>query len=91
MMISDKGEEMPIYSLGEKKPQLPEQDLYWVAPDAHVIGNVILGRDVGIWFGSVLRGDNDVSGQGPRKNYQNPCKDSLKSCENLPVLPQGFP
>ena len=53
MMISDKGEEMPIYSLGEKKPQLPEQDLYWVAPDAHVIGNVILGRDVGIWFGSV--------------------------------------
>ena len=59
-MISYKGEEMPIYSLGEKKPQLPEQNFYWVAPDAHVIGNVILGRDVGIWFGSVLRGDNDA-------------------------------
>ena len=39
---------MPIYSLGEKKPQLPENNLYWVAPDAHVIGNVILGKDVGI-------------------------------------------
>ena len=42
MMISDKGEEMPIYSLGEKKPQLPEQDLYWVAPDALVIGYFFL-------------------------------------------------
>jgi carbonic anhydrase/acetyltransferase-like protein (isoleucine patch superfamily) len=31
----------------------------WVAPDAHVIGDVTLGLDVGIWFGSVLRGDND--------------------------------
>ena len=59
-MISYEGEEMPIYSLGENKPQLPEKDSYWVAPDAHVIGNVILGKDVGIWFGSVLRGDNDV-------------------------------
>ena len=70
MMISDKGEEMPIYSLGEKKPQLPEQDLYWVAPDAHVIGNVILGRDVGMWFGSVLRGDNDVIKIGNETNIQ---------------------
>ena len=35
---------MPIYSLGEKKPQLPDNDLYWVAPDAHVIGNVVRKR-----------------------------------------------
>ena len=34
---------MPIYSLGDKKPELPDNDLYWVAPDAHVIGNVVLG------------------------------------------------
>ena len=51
MIISYKGVQMPIYSLGEEKPQLPENDLYWVAPDAHVIGNVILGKDVGVWFG----------------------------------------
>ena len=61
---------MPIYSLGEKKPQLPENDLYWVAPDAHVIGNVILGKDVGVWFGSVLRGDNDVIKIGEETNIQ---------------------
>ena len=70
IMISYEGEEMPIYSLGEKKPQLPEQDLYWVAPDAHVIGNVILGREVGIWFGSVLRGDNDIIKIGNETNIQ---------------------
>ena len=61
---------MPIYSLGEKKPQLPENELYWVAPDAHVIGDVILGKDVGIWFGSVLRGDNDVIKIGNETNIQ---------------------
>ena len=61
---------MPIYSLGEKKPQLPENELYWVAPDAHVIGDVILGKDVGIWFGSVLRGDNDVIRIGNETNIQ---------------------
>ena len=61
---------MPIYSLGEKKPQLPDNDLYWVAPDAHVIGNVVLGKDVGIWFGSVLRGDNDVIKIGEETNIQ---------------------
>ena len=61
---------MPIYSLGENKPQLPEKDSYWVAPDAHVIGNVILGKDVGIWFGSVLRGDNDVIKIGNETNIQ---------------------
>ena len=44
---------MPVYSLGEKKPQLPEEGLYWVAPDAHIIGNVVLGKNVGVWFGSV--------------------------------------
>ena len=61
---------MPIYSLGEKKPQLPENNQYWIAPDAHVIGNVILGKDVGVWFGSVLRGDNDVIKIGEETNIQ---------------------
>jgi carbonic anhydrase/acetyltransferase-like protein (isoleucine patch superfamily) len=49
---------MPIYSLDGVEPILPEAGRYWVAPDAHVIGRVRLGTDVGIWFGSVLRGDN---------------------------------
>ena len=61
---------MPIYNLGDKKPKLPADGSYWVAPNAHVIGNVILGNDVGIWFGSVLRGDNDVIQLGNQTNIQ---------------------
>ena len=49
---------MPLYALGEDKPQTPAEGRYWIAPDAHVIGKVVLGEDVGIWFGAVLRGDN---------------------------------
>ena len=61
---------MPIFNLGKKEPQLPSEGSYWVAPDAHVIGNVILGQDVGIWFGSVLRGDNDLIKIGNETNIQ---------------------
>ena len=39
---------MPIYSLDDVSPILPEPDRFWIAPDAHVIGRVRLGRDVGI-------------------------------------------
>lgn len=50
---------MPIYALGGLTPKLPPAGLHWIAPDAHVIGDVELGENVGIWFGSVLRGDNE--------------------------------
>ncbi|CDZ27352.1 gamma carbonic anhydrase family protein [Neorhizobium galegae] len=57
---------MPLYALGEFEPKTPGPDRFWLAPDATVIGKVELGEDVGIWFGSVLRGDNEpiVVGQG---------------------------
>ncbi|MBW8299368.1 MAG: gamma carbonic anhydrase family protein [Hydrogenophaga sp.] len=61
---------MPIYSLGNLTPKLPAEDRYWVAPDAHVIGQVELGEDVGIWFGAVLRGDNEPIVIGERTNIQ---------------------
>ncbi len=50
---------MPIYALDDLVPELPDDGSVWVAPDAHVIGKVRLGRGVGIWFGAVLRGDNE--------------------------------
>lgn len=52
---------MPLYRLADRVPQTPATDRYWVAPDANVIGSVILAEDVGIWFGATLRGDNDQS------------------------------
>jgi len=51
---------MPLYALDNVKPQIPGEGEFWIAPDAHVIGKVRLGRDVGIWFGAVLRGDNEL-------------------------------
>jgi carbonic anhydrase/acetyltransferase-like protein (isoleucine patch superfamily) len=61
---------MPIYALDGTAPELPEPGQFWVAPDAHVIGRVRLGRDVGIWFGAVLRGDNELIDVGDGTNIQ---------------------
>lgn len=62
---------MTIYALGDSKPQLPPQGGYWVAPSASVIGNVILHFNASVWFGAVLRGDNDPITVGPDSNIQD--------------------
>lgn len=62
---------MPIYRLGESYPILPPEEHFWIAPTASIIGNVILGRDVGVWFGAVLRGDNEPLQIGDRTNIQD--------------------
>ena len=61
---------MPLYSLDGQAPDLPAEGLYWIAPDAHVIGKVRLGAEVGIWFGCTLRGDNEWISIGARSNVQ---------------------
>ncbi|CAN1506283.1 PaaY Carbonic anhydrases/acetyltransferases, isoleucine patch superfamily [Rhabdaerophilaceae bacterium] len=61
---------MPIYALDDNVPQTPAPGLFWVAPDAHVIGKVRLAQDVGIWFGAVLRGDNERIEIGLGTNIQ---------------------
>jgi carbonic anhydrase/acetyltransferase-like protein (isoleucine patch superfamily) len=50
---------MTLYSLAGHRPKTPDPGRYWIAPNATVIGKVELGEDVGIWFGAVLRGDNE--------------------------------
>ena len=64
---------MPIYSLDGVEPVLPEAGRYWIAPDAHVIGRVRLGTDVSVWFGTVIRGDNELIDLGDRTNVQEGC------------------
>ena len=61
---------MPIYSLDGKHPVFEDVESSWVAPDASLIGDVIIGRDVGIWFCSVLRGDTEPIRVGARSNIQ---------------------
>lgn len=62
---------MPVYRMGTRIPKLPMAGSYWIAPDAQVIGSVELGEDVGIWFGAVLRGDNDPIVIGAGTNIQD--------------------
>ena len=62
---------MPLYSLDGRRPTLPAEGEFWIAPDAAVIGDVRLGRDVGVWFGAVLRGDNEPIVIGARSNIQD--------------------
>lgn len=61
---------MPLYALDDVAPDLPGVGRFWVAPDAHVIGRVRLGLDASIWFGAVLRGDNELIDVGERTNIQ---------------------
>lgn len=64
---------MPLYAIDGMAPVLPDQDRYWVAPDAQIIGQVVLAEDVSVWFTSVIRGDNDLIKLGPRSNVQDGC------------------
>ncbi|MFI5411241.1 gamma carbonic anhydrase family protein [Kaistia sp. UC242_56] len=64
---------MPLHALDGIWPDVPAADRFWVAPDARVIGKVTLGDEVGIWFGAVLRGDNERITIGARSNVQEHC------------------
>jgi carbonic anhydrase/acetyltransferase-like protein (isoleucine patch superfamily) len=59
-----------LYDLGEHTPKSAGGE-FFVAPDAAVIGRVVLGRDVNIWFGAVLRGDTNTITVGDRSNIQD--------------------
>ena len=74
---------MPIYALDEDRPELPDDNSVFVAPGAHVIGRVRLGRNVGIWFGAVLRGDNEWMTIGDDTNIQDNC--TLHSDAGFPL------
>jgi carbonic anhydrase/acetyltransferase-like protein (isoleucine patch superfamily) len=59
-----------IYTLGERRIETVG-DEYFVAPSADVIGTVRLGRWASVWFGAVLRGDNDWIEIGDGTNVQD--------------------
>ena len=65
------GVRMTAYRLGDRVPTLPAEDEYWIAPTAVVIGNVILKKNASVWFGAVLRGDNDPITVGENSNVQD--------------------
>ena len=60
---------MPIYALDGVMPEIAED--CWIAPDAVLIGKVRMLKGASIWFGAVLRGDNDWITIGPNSNVQD--------------------
>jgi carbonic anhydrase/acetyltransferase-like protein (isoleucine patch superfamily) len=63
---------MPIHSLGlGYEVELPPEGEYWVAPSAVVIGRVRLAPRSSVWFGAVLRGDNELISIGEASNVQD--------------------
>ena len=59
---------MPIYRLGDAIPQIDPSA--WVADNATIIGRVTLGPGASVWYGAVLRGDNEPIVIGAGSNVQ---------------------
>src|SRR4051812_13401555 len=62
---------MAIYALDGEKPDLPADGRWWIAETATVIGRVRLKTDASVWWGSVLRGDNEWIEIGERSQIQD--------------------
>jgi carbonic anhydrase/acetyltransferase-like protein (isoleucine patch superfamily) len=62
---------MAVYNLGDVTPELPNDDEYWIAPTASVMGRVVLKKNASVWWGATLRGDNDPIVVGEGSNIQD--------------------
>jgi carbonic anhydrase/acetyltransferase-like protein (isoleucine patch superfamily) len=60
-----------IYELDGNSPEIAADA--WVAPDANLIGKVLIGAEASVWFGSTLRGDNEEIRIGAGSNVQENC------------------
>lgn len=60
---------MPIYAIDGLRPQIAED--CFIAPDAVLIGKVRVLAGASIWFGAVLRGDNEWITVGENSNVQD--------------------
>ena len=62
---------MPIYQLDGQAPEFPADGQYWVAETAVLVGRVRLASQSSVWFGAVLRGDNEWIELGERSQIQD--------------------
>ncbi|MFN3858660.1 MAG: gamma carbonic anhydrase family protein [Caulobacter sp.] len=62
---------MTAYALGDRRPTLPAEDEYWIAPNAAVMGSVILKKNASVWWGATARGDTDTITIGENSNIQD--------------------
>jgi carbonic anhydrase/acetyltransferase-like protein (isoleucine patch superfamily) len=62
---------MALYSLDGVEVSTPGEGRYWVAPNAVALGRIVIEEDASVWFGAVLRGDNEPIRIGKRSNVQD--------------------
>ena len=62
---------MTCYALGEYRPTVNEAA--WIAPGCHIIGKVTLSAKASVWFGTTMRGDNEMITIGEGSNVQENC------------------
>ena len=62
---------MPIYEIDGQAPEFPGEGQYYVADTAVLIGRVRLKTEASVWFGAVLRGDNEWIELGQRSQIQD--------------------
>jgi len=62
---------MAIYELDGIAPKTPNSGNWWIAESATVLGNVELKENASVWFGAVVRGDNDLITIGEDSNVQD--------------------
>jgi carbonic anhydrase/acetyltransferase-like protein (isoleucine patch superfamily) len=64
---------MALYELSGVAPELPPDGSCWIADNAAVIGRVRLKANTCVWFGAVLRGDDDWIELGERSHVLDNC------------------
>ncbi|MBL3704053.1 gamma carbonic anhydrase family protein [Sulfitobacter sp. BDSS02] len=62
---------MTIYALGNLTPQIHPDT--WVAPDANLIGQVVMEEGSSVWFGTTIRADHEIILIGEGSNVQENC------------------
>ncbi|MBO6883939.1 MAG: gamma carbonic anhydrase family protein [Marivita sp.] len=62
---------MTLYALDGTAPQIAEDT--WIAPDANLIGRIVVEEAASVWFCATLRGDNETITVGAGSNIQENC------------------
>lgn len=62
---------MTVYALGDLAPDLHADT--WIAPDANVIGRVVLEEGASVWFGATIRAEHEEVRIGAGSNIQDNC------------------
>ncbi len=62
---------MTLYALGDDRPQIGKDT--WIAPDANLIGKVVVEAAASVWFGCTIRADHEEIRIGAGTNVQENC------------------